>query len=235
MPQHKYRMPDASWQKVELLQDRWAEFSNRSLFQAFHIPRPRAYYFHVLIKGEMSILNVVSSQTGCARLCMPSAPLSLCSWSVNGLSLLPPLFSPLPTLSLTKRRDLHNMHAVEAYIVQKKKPIYSTAGHERDAVLIFLNRGRSSLSPELWSQWLWTAGSPGIVQFLCGLMVRQLVSQAALFHFEVAIQLPAWCPEHHWTAEVNKRWNWWFRTENKLQNTHRHVSLALQTLIIIMM
>lgn len=62
-------------------------------------------YFHVLIKGEMSMFNGVSCHAGCARLCMPSAPLWLLSWSVNGLTLLSPipllLFSPFSLSSAT--------------------------------------------------------------------------------------------------------------------------------------
>lgn len=52
---------------------------------------------------------------------------------------LPPFLFLLPALSLTKRWDLHNMHAVEARgrkttLVKKKKSIFFAAGHERAAV-----------------------------------------------------------------------------------------------------
>lgn len=55
-------------------------------------------YFHVLIKGEMSMFNGVSCHAGCARLCMPSAPLWLllkCKWAHTALSHPPSSLFPL--------------------------------------------------------------------------------------------------------------------------------------------
>lgn len=145
----------------------------------------------------MSILNVVSSQTGCARLCMPSAPLSLCSWSVNGLSLLPPLFSPLPTLSLTKRRDLHNMHAVEAYIVQKTPHLLHCRSWKRCRFNISKQRAKLSLpwalksvAPDcriswnrpiyLWSDGQTTCVSSRVISFWSCYSITCLKSRAPL-------------------------------------------------------
>lgn len=86
---------------------------------------PKTRYFHVLIKGEMSMFNVISCQTGGARLCMPSAPFRLLSWSVNGLTLLPPpssslLFSLSSAVTLQDVRPTQNTYTC-THIEQREK------------------------------------------------------------------------------------------------------------------
>lgn len=172
------------------------------------------------------MFSVVSSQTGCARLCMPSAPLWLLSWSVNGFTPLPPpLFSfPPPVMPLTKRWDLHNMHAVEAseegYILYK---IASTPQQVVKEMLFFKNSKQrvTALQPVAqdcritWNSQvsLWPDGS------------TTCVSRTVIW-FQVAIRSPAWCSGNHWTTWIKKSRKWWLRMGNTLTHAHTQASIT---------
>lgn len=79
-------------------QDTWASgcAETCTLIISGFLP-PNTRYFHILIKGAMRMFDSVSRQTGCSGLRMPLPPLRLCSWSVNGLPLLPRPFFSFPS------------------------------------------------------------------------------------------------------------------------------------------
>lgn len=93
--------------------------------------------------------------------------------------------------------------------------------------------------PEVCSLWLRTAGSSGILKFLCGQMVRQHVftkwvssrvirfwSCSSITYLMVRVALNS-----RGTSErVRKRGKRWLRPGHKHLNTHRHVTLTDSTL-----